>query len=299
MAERKMRNMQVKQQQQHGMYSLRYWCAHHPTVAEFHWDHTVWGSSMPFLMLAIVGYVVMIQVVKVGMRWRRSAVALGPIPALYNLALLLGSLLMFVGCWQSAAVEIEETRWLWQRSKSALEWIVCFPLGTRPAGRVFFWSYIFYISKYYEFIGTFILLFQKRNPTAAHVFRNAMLVVMCFLWLQFSQSLQIFTLLSSTGLYIVMYVYFFLSRLGLAPRWNNVVCHCQIAQYAVMALASIVLLGLHFRKEGCSGMGAWFFTALIDACTSLPFIFIVDRKRQARVLCQIVPDQGLTNIKQD
>lgn len=276
--------------------SVRYWLAHHPVVAEFHWDHNVWGSSWLFLILAIVGYVVFIQMVKLSLRWRRRAVPLGPIPALYNLILLLASLLMFVGCWQSAVAEIAETRWLWRRSKTSLEWILCFPLGTRPAGRVFFWSYIFYISKYYEFIGTFIVLFQKQNPTAGHVFRNAMVVVMCFLWLQFSQSLQILTLLSSTGLYIIMYVYFFLCRVGFAPRLNNVVRYCQIGQYVVMTLASIVLVGLHFKKEGCSGMGAWFFGALIDA-SSLPFIFIVDKQRRSRVMLH--SDQGSTSTKQD
>ncbi|MCO5552769.1 hypothetical protein L7F22_063427 [Adiantum nelumboides] len=272
--------------------SLRYWLAHHPLVADYHWDHNVWGSSWLFLILSVLGYVLAVQVVKLSLLWRRRPVPLGPIPALYNLVLLLASLLMFVGCWQSAAVEIEETRWLWQRSKTSFEWILCFPLGTRPAGRVFFWSYMFYLSKLYEFFGTFILIFQKQNPSVGHVFRNSMVVIMCFLWLQFSQSLQILTLLSSTGLYIIMYVYFFLCRVGLAPRLDNAVRYCQIAQYVVMSFASVALVGLHFKKQGCSGMGAWLFGAVLDM-SSLPFILIVDKQRRQRDFCN--NDESSTN----
>ncbi|KAH7292055.1 hypothetical protein KP509_29G049600 [Ceratopteris richardii] len=214
---------------------------------------------------------------------RKRPVPLGPIPALYNFVLLLASIVMFVGCLQSAIAEIAETRWLWQRSKTSFEWILCFPLGTRPAGRVFYWSYVFYLSKFYEFIGTFILLLQKRNPSMGHVLRNAMVVVMCFLWLQFAQSLQILTLLSTTGLYIIMYLYLCACRLGYAPHLDNVMRYCQIAQYVIMLFASIGLVGLHYKKQGCSGMGAWLFGAVMDV-SLLPFILIMDKQRKPKVV---------------
>ncbi|KAH7415247.1 hypothetical protein KP509_14G034100 [Ceratopteris richardii] len=213
--------------------------------------------------------------------FRRRPVPLGPIPALYNFGLLVASVVMFAGCLQSTMAEIAETRWLWQRSKTPFEWIICFPMGTRPAGRVFFWSYIFYLSKFYEFTGTFILLFQKQNLSSGHVIRNAMVVIMCFLWLQFAQSLQIFVLLSSTGLYITMYVYLSLCRMGYAPHFENALRYCQIAQYVSLLLASIVLIGLHYYKEGCSGMGAWLFGAFLDL-SSLPFILVVNKQKKQR-----------------
>lgn len=274
------------------------WSAHHPTVSSFHWDHNAWGSSWTFLAFSILSYLLLIQFLKLLLIFRRRPLPLGPVPALYNLILLLGSLFMLVGCWQSAAVEIEETRWLWRRSKTSLEWILCFPLGTRPAGRVFFWSYVFYLSKYYEFLGTFILILKKRSPSGAHVLRRVMIVIMCFLWLQFSQSLQILMLLTNTGLYVVMYLYFFLCSVGLAPRWRNVVHHCQIAQLLIMAVASMGLVRLHFRREGCNGMEAWFFSALLNA-SLLPFIFIIERKRQSRGGCPVDQQQAPHNDKQD
>lgn len=279
-------------------FSLRYWTADHPSISAFHWDHNAFGSSWTFLAFSILSYLILIQILKLLLIFRRQPLPLGPVPALYNLILLLGSLIMFVGCWQSAAVEIEETRWLWRRSKTVWEWILCLPMGTRPAGRVFFWSYVFYITKYYEFLGTFIHILKKRSPTVGHVFRHIMVVIMCFLWLQFSQSLQILTLLSNTGLYVVMYLYFFLCSVGLAPRWKNVVRHCQIAQFVMMSLASIGLVRLHFVKSGCSGMGAWVFSAVLNA-SLLPFIFIMDRKRQSRSVCSISKDEATSNCKQD
>lgn len=278
---------------------LRYWSAEHPTVAAFRWDHNSWGSSWTFLAFSIFAYLLLIQILKLLLIFRRKPLPLGPLPAVYNLILLLGSVFMFVGCCQSAAVEIEETRWLWRRSKTSFEWMLCFPLGTRPAGRVFFWSYAFYCSKFYEFLGTFILILKKRAPTVGHVSRHVMFVLMCFLWLQFSQSLQILALLSNTLLSVVMYLYFFLISLGLAPRWRNVVKHCQIAQSVVMILASIWLLRLHFRKGGCNGMESWYFIAALNL-TLLPVTLIMDRKRQSKAAkCSLMQDKALDKTKED
>ncbi|KAF5739405.1 elongation of fatty acids protein 3-like [Tripterygium wilfordii] len=50
------------------------------------------------------------------------------------------SLIIFFGILLSSAAEIRDTRWFWRRTKTstAFQWLLCFPLGTRPSGRVFF-----------------------------------------------------------------------------------------------------------------------------------------------------------------
>ncbi|RVW69578.1 NADP-dependent malic enzyme [Vitis vinifera] len=59
-------------------------------------------------------------------------VPLGPILAVYSLSTALISAVIFIGTFFSAAVEIRDTRWFWRRSKTPLQWLLCFPLGTQP-----------------------------------------------------------------------------------------------------------------------------------------------------------------------
>ncbi|RVW59870.1 NADP-dependent malic enzyme, chloroplastic [Vitis vinifera] len=59
-------------------------------------------------------------------------VPLGPIPAVYSLSKALISAVIFTGTFFSAAAEIRDTRWFWRRSKTPLQWLLCFPLGTQP-----------------------------------------------------------------------------------------------------------------------------------------------------------------------
>ncbi|KAK3021113.1 hypothetical protein RJ639_045497 [Escallonia herrerae] len=77
---------------------------------------------------------------------RHPPVPLGPVPAAHSLAMSLVSATIFVGLLFSAAAEIRDTQWFWRRSKTPLYWLLCFPFGMRPSGRVFFWSYAFYLS---------------------------------------------------------------------------------------------------------------------------------------------------------
>ena len=86
------------------------------------------------------------------------------IMAAYNLSMLAVSSCIFLGLLTAAQVEIEETRWLWRRrSRTPIDWMLCFPLGTRPSGRVFFWSYAFYLSKYYALLENVLLIWRRRR----------------------------------------------------------------------------------------------------------------------------------------
>ncbi|KAG4909301.1 hypothetical protein JHK87_055417 [Glycine soja] len=70
---------------------------------------------------------------------RGRPVPLGPIPMLHDLSMSIISTTIFVGLLFSAA-EIKERWWLWQRSKTLLRWLLCFPLGTHPSGHVPLWD---------------------------------------------------------------------------------------------------------------------------------------------------------------
>ncbi|CAN1296210.1 Elongation of very long chain fatty acids protein 6 [Linum perenne] len=56
---------------------------------------------------------------------------------------------------------------------------VCFPPATAPSGPLFFWAYVFYLSKYLEFGDTLLIILSKSNQrlTFLHVYHHATVVV--------------------------------------------------------------------------------------------------------------------------
>ncbi|KAK6939514.1 hypothetical protein RJ641_029045 [Dillenia turbinata] len=117
--------------------NINYWLSDHPTILNFRWSVTqTWGSTWLFLITSIFFYttasLVLHHILSLLLNPRRS-VPLGPIPALHSLTMALVSLTIFAGAAVSSAAEIRETRWLWHRSKTPLQWFLCFPLGTRPS----------------------------------------------------------------------------------------------------------------------------------------------------------------------
>ncbi|KAL9253990.1 Fatty acid elongase 3-like-like protein [Drosera capensis] len=122
--------------------AVTYYLSEHPSIVNFRWsDAQSWGSTWWFLATSISGYILLtltLHVILLLLRVRRP-IPLGPLPALHSLSMALISLTIFAGILLSAAAEIRQTRWLWRRSRttsSPLQWLLCFPLGTRPSGRV-------------------------------------------------------------------------------------------------------------------------------------------------------------------
>ncbi|KAJ6378715.1 hypothetical protein OIU78_028858 [Salix suchowensis] len=131
--------------------TLIYYLSQHPAIVTFRWSHIQsWGSTWSFVLTSIAFYLTFCALVHLFLQTfikRGRTVPLGPIPAVYSLFMALISAVIFSGILLSTASEIQETRWFWRRSKTPFQWLLCFPLGTRPSGRVFFWSYMYYLSR--------------------------------------------------------------------------------------------------------------------------------------------------------
>nr|POE89136.1 putative elongation of fatty acids protein [Quercus suber] len=71
------------------------------------------------------------------------------------------------------------------------DYIICFPPNTSPSGPLFFWAYIFYLSKILEFGDTLLIILTNsiQRLTFLHVYHHATVLIMCYLWLHTSQSL--------------------------------------------------------------------------------------------------------------
>ncbi|KAF3790612.1 Elongation of fatty acids protein 3-like [Nymphaea thermarum] len=242
---------------------LDWWLTQHPTVKGFQWiQHQTFGSPPSFLFSAVATYVSTVLCLWLFMRNREPVGSLRLVTGLHNLFLLLLSLVMAVGCSLSAA-----------RQMPNINWLFCFPPGTEPSGPVFFWCYIFYLSKIFEFSDTVFILLKKKPLTFLHVYHHAVVVVMCFLWLQHVQSLLVIALVTNASVHTLMYTYYLCCSVGHAPKWKRMVTDCQILQFLFSIAVSTVLLWEHFSGGGigCCGMKAWGFNAVFNVSLLILF----------------------------
>lgn len=249
---------------------LNFLLSEHPSIVHFRWSPTTsWASTWMFLIASIAAYISLCATLHILLRLvrRRKAVPLGPVPALHSVAMSLLSATIFAGILSSSVAEIRDTRWLWRRSKTSFEWLLCFPLGTRPSGRVFFWSYVFYLSRFLHVLRTVFAIL--RNPgkfPGFQVVNHAILICMSFLWLEFSQSFQVLAILSMTLVFALVYGYRFCTEMGLRKSsYFPFVMFCQIILVITNLGWHVGVLVLHFSKGGCNGMGAWAFNALLNS----------------------------------
>ncbi|PIN26346.1 Fatty acyl-CoA elongase/Polyunsaturated fatty acid specific elongation enzyme [Handroanthus impetiginosus] len=258
-------------------HSLRYYLSEHPSIVSFRWSHAQsWGSTWSFLFTAIAFYIsaaVLLHVLLLILFRHRRPLPLGPLPAAHSLCMALISATIFAGTILSAAAEIRDTRWLWRRSRTTtFQWLLCFPLGTRPSGRVFFWSYIYYLSRFLHALRSFITIIRYRKLSFFKLFNHSILIFMSFLWLEFSQSFQVLAILLTTLVYSVVYGYRFWTAIGLPSACFPFVVNCQIVLLSCNLLCHFGVLLLHYIKGGCNGIGAWVFNSVLNGAILLLFL---------------------------
>jgi hypothetical protein len=155
------------------------------------------------------------------------------VPA-HNLVLFLVSLWIFIGCsYEVIARSMKE---------GSVDWLFCEHSTTKATGALFFYSYIYYMSKYYELFDTFLQLFAGNTPPNyfLHVYHHSLVIFMSWIWLEQVSSLQFIGLLFNVAVHVVMYYYFFLKSLGVNPWWKKAVTTFQIIQF----MTSLVAVGV-------------------------------------------------------
>ncbi|GLU19925.1 hypothetical protein SLE2022_361460 [Rubroshorea leprosula] len=256
--------------------TITYYLSEHPAIVGFRWSNAQsWGSTWFFLFTSIALYLALASLLHLllSLLPRRSrGIPLGPIPAVHSLLMSLTSAVIFAGILLSSAAEIRETRWFWRRSKTPFQWLLCFPLGTRPSGRVFFWSYIFYLSRFLHMFRTFFAILRSRKLTFFHLFNNSILTFMSFMWLEFSQSFQVLAILFTTLVYSVVYGYRFWTAIGLPRACFPFVLNCQVVLLGCNLVCHVGVLLLHFLKGGCNGIGAWLCNSVLNGVILLLFL---------------------------
>ncbi|GLT85946.1 hypothetical protein SLE2022_041130 [Rubroshorea leprosula] len=233
--------------------TLQYWLVNHPKILHFSWNQggTI-GSSPRFLSLIVLSYLFFTYLLSQELSRRPPLPRrlIKSIAAIYNITILTLSLTMAVGCSLS----------VFSYSPN-FQYLICFPKSTTSAGPLFFWAYMFYLSKIVEFMDTLLIIMSNsvKRLTFLHVYHHTMVVTMCYICLSSVQSSFPMVLVTNCLVHVLMYTYYLLTSLGVRPWWKRLVTDCQLLQFWSSFGILALLLYFHFTGPGCSGIWSWCF----------------------------------------
>jgi hypothetical protein len=188
----------------------------------------------------------------------------------HNLFLAVLSLVMFVGC--SWAV-LEKCI----RLQSA-DWMFCEDVDVPDTGALEFWSYIYYLSKFYELLDTILQLIRGRYPPhyLLHAYHHSGVLMMCWAWLQYRPSLRHIGLMFNVFVHIPMYYYFYLKSRNVDPWWKRYVTKLQIFQFmfslAVFAWTLFLVVG---QGRTCNNMSYLYIQLFFNVSLLLGFLGVL------------------------
>jgi len=220
--------------------------------------------------------VVYVSVVLLLSKRRGAGIDTTRLQAVHNLFLSIGSLAMLIGTLRATVLRTaaEPPSGTYGRAT----FLFCEHPSIEPNGQLYYWSYIYYLSKYYELLDTLLQLLKGRPPPHffLHVYHHAAVLIMGWSWLEYAGSLQFIGMLFNMAVHVVMYFYYFMRVLNLPTPWKRLVTQFQIVQFAtsfVCFLATLKLLVVD--GVACSGTGTVVCSLLFNVTLLHSFVGVL------------------------
>eukprot|EP01097_Dermamoeba_algensis_P007591 TRINITY_DN4831_c0_g1_i1.p1 TRINITY_DN4831_c0_g1~~TRINITY_DN4831_c0_g1_i1.p1 ORF type:complete len:197 (-),score=25.08 TRINITY_DN4831_c0_g1_i1:71-661(-) len=158
----------------------------------------------------------------------------------------------------------------------------CVTKDGRMDDRLRLWYYIYYLSKYYEFIDSILKALSGKPLGFLHVYHHFTIVWITFLWARSNITFCAQGVLFNTFVHVIMYYYFFLTSLGVRGIWwKKYITLLQIVQFVCSLLLAGMFVYYHLNsggtlgwesESGCSGWRVFLVSTLFNA--SLLFLFV-------------------------
>ena len=156
---------------------------------------------------------------------KREAMTLTGVCVVHNIILIVLSALMAVGAWESL-VERFETE--------GLDGLFCSQraLINTLDGSAGFWMKVYFLSKFYEFGDTVLLVLKKKPTIPLHLYHHAIMVFLTWSWCRFSWlEGSLWCVLVNSVIHFFMYTYYMLAALGQSVWWKRYLTGAQIFQF--------------------------------------------------------------------
>lgn len=139
-------------------------------------------------------------------------------------------------------------------------------------GPLFFWMYVFYLSKFYELIDTVLIVLRKSKLLFLHVYHHWVTMLLCIVCLNSSNPYQ----WSATGLnalvHIPMYYYYLCAILKIDLWWKKYMTQFQIVQFCLDISCCAVSAYMNFTSAAAAGTTCSSWEAIWPNAVSLSIV---------------------------
>mmetsp|Transcript_3590 Transcript_3590/g.8646 ORF Transcript_3590/g.8646 Transcript_3590/m.8646 type:complete len:300 (-) Transcript_3590:123-1022(-) len=212
----------------------------------------IWGSNYIVPLSTSVIFLTTIFSLRMWMNTRKEPFNLKPYVVIHNYHMFLLSLVMLVA--QSYFVYD-----IFKRHGYDFEVLFCDSERKEVrTGGLYFWLYMFYMSKIYELLDTVFLVLRKKPLTFLHVYHHAITLVLCWVELETDVVAQWCATILNAAVHVPMYYYYFLTSIGETVWWKKYITMFQIAQFVLVLSLSIVSYVWHYGfTRNCVGRDMW------------------------------------------
>lgn len=217
----------------------------------------------------IFGYLLSIRLTTWFMQYQEKPFNTRLVSAAHNLFLFLISVVMLFGV-------LTNVFKLWQEGGSSA--ILCDPTGSYRKSKMNFWVYIFYLTKPYEFIDTFIMIFKKRELNFLHVWHHCTTFLLVWVTQVQEMNIQWISVSANCLVHSFMYYYYFIASLGMQVWWKRYLTLLQIMQFVVTILLNTYWGYAYMQGYNCKGnlFGFWFGMFIIFSFLVLFISFYIE-----------------------
>mmetsp|Transcript_27869 Transcript_27869/g.69875 ORF Transcript_27869/g.69875 Transcript_27869/m.69875 type:complete len:260 (-) Transcript_27869:171-950(-) len=168
---------------------------------------------------------------------------------LHNTLMSVMSLVMLLGLLGSVA-------YLMQHGNTFYD-LYCDPLpdGKNNVGLLYFWMYLFYLSKVYEWVDTVFLLLRGKNPPFLHVYHHFLTYILMWVGLRTYTTFSWIGMLLNVFVHTAMYSYYAMATgRKEKPWWGQYLTRMQMTQFVINFCGLWLWTYWHLRETvGCSG----------------------------------------------
>ena len=199
----------------------------HPVLGE--WD--AWAANLhkdsDYLLswqlpaVALPCYLLVVAVLKIATDRMDKPFELKPALILHNGFLCI---LSFAMAFFTLAESLFNAQW-------SLDQLYCDSNYEVLTGRLWFWCFVFYLSKYLEFLDTVLLLLRKRPLLFLHVWHHSSIAVLCLLFMRTGTTFYWSGVVINATIHTFMYYYYAIASLGRTVSWKKWMTKGQLIQF--------------------------------------------------------------------
>lgn len=241
------------------------------------WSNFVWKDApLSSPAAPITGAILYLSIVYFLMKRKKYSQPLNLrfVAVIHDLVMSVVSLIMFCGMWYE----------MFNRGLGL--WVFCEnPDGEDPGHpNLYRWTYIFYLTKYWEMLDTVLVLLQHSRVPHLNfqIYHHAVTMPLTYLWCESGQSLQHLGGQFNAGVHVIMYHYYAWRLLRLPTPWKKYITKIQVAQFVFSFAVLNITLYLHFfTDQVCRGMHSLFWNCAVNVTMLYFFVGLLGGSKRS------------------